>query len=550
MRSKDYWEKRSEQRVHESQKNADKTIIQISGAYDGAIKNLNDDIQNIFVNYQLKTGLEASEAKRILNQKIPNQVYKIMLKTYPTVKHEKTKKWLKNKINAQAYKARITRAEALKESIYLQMKTLADVELTKSEALYLDTIKESYYKTAFDFQKGIGYGINVAAMSDKTMKGILNNPWSGKNYSSRVWGNTSYLAEQLNNIVTDGIVSGKDWRKISRELQAQMDVGKFASNRLVRTEVAYMSEQSSIASMKENGTESVEILATLDKRTSKICQKADGDIIPIDKIRIGSNHPPFHPYCRSTSVPVIDMDTVGTRIARDPQTGKNYKVPANMKYNDWKQTFVAPAPTIKGNKQSTDKFDMHKAKQETVDFLRNVGTDEALEMAFMMELTEFVDDNSLKISPVAYDALNDIIKYNPNHKDYGDYIKNHILYDLHELSHRYDYHSDIRSWENDKFLRAIAEAKSIVNENFREIEQLFAKGAIYENEAPLSDIMSALTKGKMLLPFGHDERYWNSSKNNVPKEVFANVRSLSFLENNKYDGIIKKIFDTLGKDGT
>lgn len=54
------------------------------------------------------------------------------------------------------------------------------------------------------------------------------------------------------------------------------------------------------------------------------------------------NHPPFHPYCRSTSVPVVDMEGLGTRIARDPETGENYKVPGNMKYEDWKKAFVKP----------------------------------------------------------------------------------------------------------------------------------------------------------------------------------------------------------------
>lgn len=358
MRSKTYWENRAESRVHESQKNADQTIFQIAAAYDQAVQNLNADIENIFANLQLKNGLDAAEAKRILNQKIPNFVYKAMLKLLPKVQSKKVQNWLKARINAQAYKARITRAEALKESIYMQLKMLADVELTKSEALYLDTIEESYYKTAFDFQKGIGYGMYVAELSEKTMKGILANPWSGGNYSNRVWKNTDYLAECLNEIVTSGLLSGKSWTKMSKAIQeknlvktiqGEMDKGKFAAHRLIRTETAYMNEQASLLSMQDNGVEAVEILATLDKRTSDICQKADGNKVLVDEIRIGVNHPPFHPYCRSTSIPVVDMAGMGTRIARDPDTGENYKVPANMKYEEWKRTFVKTDISEKGS---------------------------------------------------------------------------------------------------------------------------------------------------------------------------------------------------------
>lgn len=340
MKNRDYWERRAENNVHAAQKNADQIIFQIAAAYDQAVQKLNADIESIFANFQIKSGLDATEAKRILNQKIPNFVYKAMLKLLPKVKSKKVQNWLKAHINAQAYKARITTKEALKESIYLRLKMLADVELTKSEALYLDTIEESYYRTAYDFQKGIGYGINIATMSAQTMKSVLQNPWSGKQYSSRIWSNTSYLAEQINDIVTSGLLSGKDWRKMSKELQEQMHVGKFAAHRLIRTETAYMNEQASLLSMQDNGVEAVEILATLDKRTSDICQKADGNKVLVDEIRIGVNHPPFHPYCRSTSVPVVDMEGLETRIARDPETGKNYKVPSGMKYEDWKKQFV------------------------------------------------------------------------------------------------------------------------------------------------------------------------------------------------------------------
>lgn len=335
--------------MHEAQRNANQTIFQIVEAYNGAVKNLDSEIHKIFKNFKESNGMNEDEAKRLLNQTISNPVYEIINKILPHIQSEKMRKWFEKKINAQPYKARMTRAEALKESIYLQFKALADVELAKSEALYLNTIKESYYKTAYDFQKGIGYGIHMAALSEHTMKSILNYPWSGEHYSNRVWNNTDYLAKQLNRIVTSGLLSGKDWRKMSKEIQRQMDVGKFAANRLIRTEVAYMNEQSSIASMQDNGTEAVEILATLDKRTSQICQKKDGDIVPIDEIKIGVNHPPFHPHCRSTSVPVVDMAGMGTRIARDPDTGENYKVPATMKYEDWKKTFVKTDISEKGS---------------------------------------------------------------------------------------------------------------------------------------------------------------------------------------------------------
>ena len=51
-------------------KNSDETIFKINKAYDKAIKDINEDINNIFRNYQINTGLSSSECRKILNSKI------------------------------------------------------------------------------------------------------------------------------------------------------------------------------------------------------------------------------------------------------------------------------------------------------------------------------------------------------------------------------------------------------------------------------------------------------------------------------------------------
>ena len=54
-------------------KNSDETIFKINKAYDKAIKDINDDINNIFRNYQINTGLSSSECRKILNSKISDK---------------------------------------------------------------------------------------------------------------------------------------------------------------------------------------------------------------------------------------------------------------------------------------------------------------------------------------------------------------------------------------------------------------------------------------------------------------------------------------------
>ncbi|MDR1131314.1 MAG: phage head morphogenesis protein, partial [Oscillospiraceae bacterium] len=80
----------------------------------------------------------------------------------------------------------------------------------------------------------------------------------------------------------------------------------------------------------------------------------------------GVTAPPFHPWCRTTTVPYFE-DNYGERAARGAD-GETYYVPSDMKYGDWKETFVdsnpAEAAAYKGTRNyAADKtiFDKYKA---------------------------------------------------------------------------------------------------------------------------------------------------------------------------------------------
>ena len=54
----------------------------------------------------------------------------------------------------------------------------------------------------------------------------------------------------------------------------------------------------------------------------------------------GVTAPPFHPWCRSVTVPYFDDEfSLGERAARD-EDGKTYYVPADMTYKEWQRSFV------------------------------------------------------------------------------------------------------------------------------------------------------------------------------------------------------------------
>ena len=90
------------------------------------------------------------------------------------------------------------------------------------------------------------------------------------------------------------------------------------------------------------GAKGFRIVATLDHRTSDICQGLDGKVIPIDDYETGVTAPPFHPRCRTTTVPDFSRDNgkdvqPGRRAARDPKTGKTYITEPGLRYPKWNE---------------------------------------------------------------------------------------------------------------------------------------------------------------------------------------------------------------------
>lgn len=323
-------------------KNSDETIFKINKAYDKAIKDINEDINNIFRNYQINTGLSSSECRKILNSKISDKELASIKERIRYIKDDDIKKQLYAELNSKAYKARITRLEALKDSINVNTKRVADTELQTTTKLYTNNIQDAYYRTLFDIQKGVKLGFNVAEMPDETIQEILKNNWSGEHYSKRIWNNSKVFASKLEDTLISGIMAGHSVKKIAKELEEYTSYGKFATERLTRTETTYMCNMAEIESYKECGIDKYIFLATLDLRTSKQCRQHDEKIYKVSEAKPGVNLPPLHAYCRSTTI--ADMDSEGlenlSRRARDPVTGKTYIVPGDMNYEEWHKKFV------------------------------------------------------------------------------------------------------------------------------------------------------------------------------------------------------------------
>lgn len=335
-----YWEKRSTELMLSLEKKTEDTINILIQAYEQATNDINKEIQTIFKNYAKDTGLSNKVLKEMLNTRETKEYYDRLLNIINTIDDKNIKNKLLAKYNAPAYAYRISRYQALQQNIDVELKKLAEIEQKITEIRYVDTIKEGYYHTIYDIQKGTGLGFSFDQIDNRTINLLLSQKWVGnENFSQRIWQNSEKLGNYLNVNLTSAVMSGKSINKIARELADYMNVGLYMAVRLVRTETNHFANQAELLSYKECGIEKYVYIATLDKVTCSRCAKLDGKKFYVKDAKEGVNYPNMHVNDRCTTVSYFDEEELEglTRRARDPVTGKTYLIDQNTTYDEWRQ---------------------------------------------------------------------------------------------------------------------------------------------------------------------------------------------------------------------
>ena len=248
---------------------------------------------------------------------------------------------LLRELNTLAMRSRITRLDKLYADTLVEIGKLSKDVRAAMDKFLPSAYKDFYYHDLYDIGQKRGLIHPVSRVDAGALESVIRTPWSGKNYSARIWKNGEKLAETIQRTVTAGMHRGCSADELARYVEQRMNVGYSQAVRLVRTELNYVENRAIVDGIKESGMKYYRFVATLDRRTSATCRDHDGHIYPVDDYSPGTNAPPLHPHCRSTIVGSIKGDgkPKGTRAARD-ESGKYIRVPADMSYHDWKAVYV------------------------------------------------------------------------------------------------------------------------------------------------------------------------------------------------------------------
>lgn len=352
MNSRKYWERRATQDMYDRMGTAEKSAAEMNAAIKQTSAYLEKEVKTVMRGMQ-SFGISEAEAKKILNAAKDGTALQRLRKAAQQVGDPEKREALLNAINsAGAYRYRITRIEELNKDINRQCRELYKTENRHITSTLRNVAEDSYYHEIFNIQKGTGLGFSFSKFPRQDVDRILRSTWSGGNYSQRIWKDVNGMTARLKNELLVSMLSGRSNEKTARIFQEQFGVNAYCARRLVRTESAYVANAAQKSAYSEAGIERYRFVATLDSRTCECCAALDGKVFELSKAKPGTNYPPMHPFCRSTTIADFGDEELADleRRAKD-KDGNTVKVPAGMTYDQWKEKYVDPpnsdpAPTI------------------------------------------------------------------------------------------------------------------------------------------------------------------------------------------------------------
>lgn len=307
--------------------------------YRQALTHIQKDINDLYTRFARDNELDYAEAVQLL-QGSEYRTWRMDLEEYLAQYKSTGDKEILQELNVLAMRSRVTRLDKLYTETLVH---LADLTKKTEDAIdkYFPTVyQDFYYHSLYDIGQKIGLRAAVTAVDDEQVLSVLKTPWSGKNYSQRIWKDNARLGKTIKDVVTQATHRGTDIETLSRLVSRRMDVGVSNARRLVRTELNFTENRAAFDSIKDAGMKYYRFSATLDRRTSTTCREHDGHVYSLDEYQPGSTAPPLHPNCRSTIAGSLygpGKKKTGTRIARNDE-GKTYYVPADMTYQEWQES--------------------------------------------------------------------------------------------------------------------------------------------------------------------------------------------------------------------
>lgn len=323
--SSQYWRDRERDWKNRKKKTEKEQEEEIQEIYQNMLDSITKEIESFFSRYAAKEGISMAEAKKRVKQ-IEIEEYKRKAKKY--VKEKDFSDKANEEMRLYNLTMKVNRLELLKANI--------GAELVKGtndlETYYGDQLNDAVME---ELERNVSILGPSVLNNAQSARAIIDSSFRNATYSERVWANQGMLRNNLVNIITAGIIQGKNARDLVPQLRKQFDVSRYQAERLLRTELTRARIQVQAESYKAEDIEKYEYIACGLRDCCPACKALDGKIFKVKDMEFGENAPPLHPNCHCATAPYSDRG-VYEKWLDGLANGEH-----DLRFDEWKEQFYA-----------------------------------------------------------------------------------------------------------------------------------------------------------------------------------------------------------------
>lgn len=210
---------------------------------------------------------------------------------------------------------------------------------------------------------------------------VSSRPFEGQLLKDWFSGLSTAARTRYTSAIGIGLVRGEGIDDIVARITGASETARRNVESVIRTAVNHVSTQAREITYKENDDliKGVQIVATLDERTTPVCRSLDGKVYEPNE----GPRPPFHFQCRTTTVPVLrSWKELGLPFKEVPESTRaslDGQVSEKLTYGKWlrgqptsvQDTILGPtrAKLFRSNQVSIERFVDDRGRQLTLEEL-------------------------------------------------------------------------------------------------------------------------------------------------------------------------------------
>lgn len=472
----EYWTERALQQEQNAQIVADRYMAQIGQSFADYKHQLVSEIEKFYARYAVDNKMTHAEAKQYLTDKERREFKHVTLERFREMSlNPDTPTPL---LDALGYRHRISRKEAL----------LAEIERLTAE-LYgkpdgihdkvTEALSDVYIKGKIHQAKNLAHFgiIEKPILGVDAVKHKMASNWSGKTFSTNVWGHDAAVYKSISDTINKGLTGGWSIDRMARALSERTGVAYHRADTLVRTETTFYNNLATLDTIKELGGDHYEIVAVLDSRTSEICQSENHKVYSVKEYEPGRTAPPFHVRCRSTIRPAVKSNKKG-------KTDKTDRTEEAEQISPYLDILLNNAPVkMAKEKRSLDEIFAGweregEAVLRGVKKSKTVSSPSASYQEFKKDMT-FVYAVSRDKDGISKQELTKMLKPNYslsnllNHDLFGDYSNREVIIPNHMIAYALTKHRDQIHLQEFFKIKEVIERPDFVSEDILGMKNAF-----------------------------------------------------------------------------